>query len=248
MKTVKLSVILLGFVLVLPQVASGQLVSQSELTKADVDTDFKLTLDHLSYDSRWLGLSPRAVTWSPDSETVYFRWRPDPASGQNPDTDPWYGVDRGSIGLYGGSCGGFFTIMSLFRHPGKYKAGVALYPVTDWAHYNQGYTSRILNGTPQSDDEAYRRSSPIYYAEGLSDHLQIQHGLVDNNVQIQDSFRLSQILMEMKKDFDMVVYPVEDHGWDEVPSRRDSYRRMTEWFNRHLLGGSGSVSSNGRNQ
>ena len=159
-----------------------------------------------------------------------------------------YGVDRDSIGLYGGSYGGFFTIMSLFRHPGKYKAGVALYPVTDWAHYNQGYTSRILNGTPQSDDEAYRRSSPIYYAEGLVDHLQIQHGLVDNNVQIQDSFRLSQILMEMKKDFDMVVYPVEDHGWDEVPSRRDSYRRMTDWFNRYLLGESGAVSSDGRNR
>lgn len=147
-----------------------------------------------------------------------------------------YGVDRERIGLYGGSYGGFFTIMSLFRHPGKYKAGVALYPVTDWAHYNQGYTSRILNGTPQSDDEAYRQSSPIYYAENLQDHLQIQHGLVDNNVQIQDSFRLSQILMEMKKDFDLVVYPVEDHGWDEIPSRRDSYFRMTRWLDRHLLG------------
>lgn len=105
-----------------------------------------------------------------------------------------------------------------------------------------------MNGTPQFDDEAYRRSSPIYYVEGLADHLQIQHGLVDNNVQIQDSFRLSQILMEMKKDFGLVVYPVEDHGWDEVPSRRDSYRRMTEWFNRYLLGESGAVSTDGRNQ
>ena len=138
--------------------------------------------------------------------------------------------------------------MSLFRNPGKWKAGVALYPVTDWAHYNQGYTSRILNGTPQSDDEAYRQSSPIYYAENLQDHLQIQHGLVDNNVQIQDSFRLSQILMEMKKDFDMVVYPVEDHGWDEIPSRRDSYFRMTRWFDRHLLGEGGGVVTRRQNQ
>ena len=159
-----------------------------------------------------------------------------------------YGVDRERIGLYGGSYGGFFTIMSLFRNPGKWKAGVALYPVTDWAHYNQGYTSRILNGTPQSDDEAYRQSSPIYYAENLQDHLQIQHGLVDNNVQIQDSFRLSQILMEMKKDFDLVVYPVEDHGWDEIPSRRDSYFRMTRWFDRHLLGEGGGVVAQRQNQ
>ena len=60
--------------------------------------------------------------------------------------------------------------------------------------------------------------------------------LVDNNVQIQDSFRLAQILMEKKKDFDLVVYPMEDHGWDEVPSRLDSYKRMTRWFDRFLLG------------
>jgi dipeptidyl aminopeptidase/acylaminoacyl peptidase len=117
-----------------------------------------------------------------------------------------------------------------------FAAGVALYPVTDWAHYNHGYTSRILNGTPLTDEDAYRRSSPVYYAEGLADALMIQHGLVDGNVQIQDSFRLAQMLIEMEKNFDLVVYPVEDHGWDEVPTRRDSYRRMTDWFQTHLLG------------
>lgn len=148
------------------------------------------------------------------------------------------GVHPGRIGVYGGSYGGFFTLMSLFRHPGRYAAGVALYPVTDWAHYNQGYTSRILNGSQLDDEEAYRVSSPVYYADGLEDALQIQHGLVDGNVQIQDSFRLAQILIEKQKDFDLVVYPVEDHGWDEIPTRRDSYRRMTDFFDRHLTGGS----------
>ena len=144
------------------------------------------------------------------------------------------GAARERIGVYGGSYGGFFTLMSLFRHPGKYAAGVALYPVTDWVHYNQGYTGRILNGSQLDDEEAYRVSSPVYYADGLADALQIQHGLVDGNVQIQDSFRLAQILIEKQKDFDLVVYPVEDHGWDEIPTRRDSYRRMTDFFDRHL--------------
>ena len=151
-----------------------------------------------------------------------------------------YGVARDRIGVYGGSYGGFFTLMSLFRNPGKYAAGVALYPVTDWVHYNQGYTSRILNGNQLDDEEAYRVSSPVYYADGLQDALQIQHGLVDGNVQIQDSFRLAQMLIEKQKDFDLVVYPVEDHGWDEIPTRRDSYRRMTDFFDRYL-GGSGAM-------
>ena len=94
---------------------------------------------------------------------------------------------------------------------------------------------RILNGTPQDDPEAYRRSSPVYYADTLQDPLQIQHGLVDDNVQVQDSFRLAQIFLEHEKVYDLVVYPMEDHGWDEVPTKRDSYRRMTEWFDRYLV-------------
>jgi dipeptidyl aminopeptidase/acylaminoacyl peptidase len=156
-----------------------------------------------------------------------------------------YGVDRDRIGVYGGSYGGFFTLMSLLRNPGAYAAGVALYPVTDWAHYNDGYTSRILNGTPVDDEEAYRVSSPIYYAEQLADPLMIQHGLVDGNVQIQDSFRFAQALMELGKDFDLVVYPVEPHGWRQGSSRRDSYRRMTRWWDMHLLGQATSTDGGG---
>lgn len=154
-----------------------------------------------------------------------------------------YGVDRRRIGLYGCSYGGFFTLMSLFRHPGEYAAGSAHCSVTDWAHYNRGYTGRILNGSPVEDPEAYRRSSPIYYAEGLEDALQIQHGLVDGNVQIQDVFRLTQRLIELGKDFDLVVFPVEGHGWRTRPSRLDSYTRMTRWFDRHLLGGATAAST-----
>lgn len=146
-----------------------------------------------------------------------------------------HGVERDRFGVYGGSYGGFYTLMALFRHPDRFAAGVALYPVADWAHYNHSYTARILNGAPADDPEAYRVSSPVYYADGYEGGLQIQHGLVDGNVQIQDVFRLTQILMEMSKPFDLAVYPMEGHGWRTEASRRDSYRRMTEWFDRHLL-------------
>lgn len=147
-----------------------------------------------------------------------------------------HGVDPGRIGVYGGSYGGFYTLMALFRHPDRFAAGVALYPVADWAHYNHSYTARILNGGPVDDPEAYRTSSPIYYVDGYEGGLQIQHGLIDSNVQIQDVFRLTQVLMEREKDFDLAVYPLEGHGWRTEASRRDSYRRMTRWFDWHLLG------------
>ena len=73
------------------------------------------------------------------------------------------GIDKNRIGIYGGSYGGFITLMSMFKAPDIFKSGAALRSVTDWTHYNHSYTSNILN-TPVSDSRAYRRSSPIYFA------------------------------------------------------------------------------------
>lgn len=146
-----------------------------------------------------------------------------------------HGVDAGKIGIYGGSYGGFITLMALFNHGDLFKSGAALRSVTDWAHYNHGYTANILN-TPEEDPIAYRRSSPIYFAEGLKGNLLIAHGMLDVNVHFQDVVRLAQRLIELKKDnWEMAVYPVEDHGFVEPSSWADEYKRILKLFNTTLL-------------
>jgi dipeptidyl aminopeptidase/acylaminoacyl peptidase len=145
-----------------------------------------------------------------------------------------FGIDPERIGIYGGSYGGFITLMALFTAPQYFGAGAALRAVTDWAHYNHGYTARILN-LPQDDEEAYRRSSPIYFAEGLQDPLLITHGMVDVNVHFSDVVRLAQRLIELgKTDWEMAVYPVEDHAFVAPSSWTDQYRRIFELFERHI--------------
>ena len=144
-----------------------------------------------------------------------------------------HGTDPGRIGIYGVSYGGFMTLMSQFRYPGVFAAGVANAAVSDWAHYNDGWTSRIL-GVPYEDPEAFRISSPIYYADGLEDNLLIVHGLVDGNVQFQDAARLVQRLIELEKDFEVMYYPVEPHTIQTEASRYDFVRRVTGYFDRHL--------------
>lgn len=146
-----------------------------------------------------------------------------------------HGVDTGRIGIYGGSYGGFITLMGLFKAPEVFKSGAALRSVTDWAHYNHGYTANILN-TPEEDPIAYRRSSPIYFAEGLKGNLLMAHGMIDVNVHFQDVVRLSQRLIELKKDnWEMAIYPVEDHGFVEPSSWTDEYKRILKLFNSTLL-------------
>jgi dipeptidyl aminopeptidase/acylaminoacyl peptidase len=144
------------------------------------------------------------------------------------------GIDPERVGIYGGSYGGFITLMALFTEPKHFGAGAALRSVTDWAHYNHPYTSQILN-QPQDDSAAYRQSSPIYFAEGLEDPLLIAHGMVDVNVHFQDVVRLNERLIELgKTGWEMAVYPVEDHAFVRPSSWADEYRRIFELFERHL--------------
>ncbi|MGD8698265.1 MAG: prolyl oligopeptidase family serine peptidase [Gemmatimonadales bacterium] len=143
------------------------------------------------------------------------------------------GIDSTRIGIYGVSYGGFLTLMAQFRYPGAFAAGIARAAVTDFAHYSDGWTSRVL-GVPHEDPEAYRRSSPIYYADGLQDHLLITHGLVDDNVHFQDAARLVQRLIELEKDFEVMFYPVEPHTIQTEASRYDYVKRAAAFFDRHL--------------
>src|SRR5215472_12625215 len=144
------------------------------------------------------------------------------------------GVDPKRIGIYGGSYGGFITLMAMFTQPDVFAAGAALRPVSDWAYYNQGYTGNILN-QPQSDSEAYKKSSPIYYAAGLKGALLICHGMVDTNVQFMDTVRLVQRLIELRKEnWDLAVFPVEDHGFREPTSWADEYKRIFRLFEANL--------------
>ena len=155
-----------------------------------------------------------------------------------------FGIDPERVGIYGGSYGGFITLMALFTEPKRFGAGAALRSVTDWAHYNHQYTSQILN-TPDRDSIAYRRSSPIYFAQGLEDPLLMAHGMVDVNVHFQDIVRLSQRLIELgKEEWELAVYPVEDHAFVRPDSWTDEYNRIFRLFER-TIGATRARTDNG---
>lgn len=147
----------------------------------------------------------------------------------------YLGIDPDKVGIYGGSYGGFITLMALLTEPGKFQGGAALRSVTDWYHYNHEYTSNILN-YPTTDTLAYERSSPIYFAENLQDRLVMLHGMVDDNVQFQDVVRLSQRFIELGKDnWELALFPVEAHSFKKGYSWADEYRRIYELFMDELI-------------
>lgn len=145
-----------------------------------------------------------------------------------------YGVNPKHVGLYGGSYGGFITLMAMFNESNVFASGAALRSVTDWAHYNHGYTSNILN-EPFNDPIAYKQSSPIYFADKLKGNLLMAHGMVDVNVHFQDIVRITQRFIELgKNNWELAVYPVEDHGFIEPSSWTDEYKRIFKLYENTL--------------
>ncbi|MCK5821467.1 MAG: prolyl oligopeptidase family serine peptidase, partial [Bacteroidales bacterium] len=141
-----------------------------------------------------------------------------------------YDIDASRIGLYGGSYGGFITLMAMFNEPDVFAAGAALRSVTDWAHYNHGYTANILN-TPVNDSIAYAMSSPINFAEGLKGDLLMCHGMLDDNVHFQDIVRVSQRLIDLgKNDWELAVFPLQRHSFTDPDAWTDEYKRIFKLF------------------
>ncbi len=142
-------------------------------------------------------------------------------------------VDRERVGVYGGSYGGFLTMMALFTAPDRWVVGAALRSVTDWRTYHPGYTVPRL-GRPSTHPEAYERSSPIDLAEGLEDPLLILHGMVDSNVFAQDSIKLIEKLIDLGKDFDAMLYPSQGHAFEDGEHWLDEYKRIERYLLAHL--------------
>jgi dipeptidyl aminopeptidase/acylaminoacyl peptidase len=173
-----------------------------------------------------------------DWRTAIYRQMGHPELDDMLDGKKWLveqaGVDPKRVGVYGGSYGGFMTLMALFRAPGEFAAGAALRPVTDWMQYDHGYTAGILND-PQIDPIAYAQSSPIEFAAGLKDALLICHGVIDDNVLFEDSMRLYERLIELHKDnFSMSPYPLDRHGFSNADSWLDEYKRIYRLFEANL--------------
>jgi dipeptidyl aminopeptidase/acylaminoacyl peptidase len=149
-----------------------------------------------------------------------------------------YGVDQKRIGVYGGSYGGFMAGMLAMRAPERIAAAAALRPVFDWKNYyasSPGYTAQRL-GFPDKNPEAYKRSSPISYADKLERPLLILHGMSDDNVHVQDSVQLMEKLVRLGKTqyFEAMLYPSENHGFVRPESWADEYERILTFFEKNL--------------
>jgi dipeptidyl-peptidase-4 len=146
-------------------------------------------------------------------------------------------IDSNRVGVWGWSGGGSNTLNAMFRFPDVFQVGVSVAPVPDQKLYDTIYQERFL-GLPQENAEGYRIGSPINFAEGLKGRLLVIHGSGDDNVHYQGTERLINRLVELRKPFNVMVYPNRTHSISEGPGTSvHIHRAIARYFLENLPAG-----------
>lgn len=143
-------------------------------------------------------------------------------------------LDGNRLGWWGWSYGGFMTSYAM-THSKRFKAGVAVAPVTDWHDYDSIYTERYM-GLPKDNPDGYKKSSVQLAAANLSGHLLIVHGTSDDNVHMQNTLQFAQDLENANKQFELRLYPRKTHGISGPAARTNLFERIRAQFDSQLLG------------
>ena len=142
-------------------------------------------------------------------------------------------ADRGRVGIYGWSYGGYLACMALLRAPGLFRAGVAGAPVAAWDGYDTAYTERYM-GTPADNPDGYREAALATHAAGLRGKLLLVHGLVDENVHFRHTARLIEALTAADREYGLLLFPEERHMPRDAAGLAYLERRLVAWFDEHL--------------
>jgi dipeptidyl-peptidase-4 len=122
------------------------------------------------------------------------------------------GADASKICITGFSYGGYMTCYALTYASDVFTHGMAGGSVTDWNLYDSHYTERFM-GTPANNAEGYKSSSVMTHADKYKGMIQIVHGMIDDNVHMQNSIQFISKLQDLKKDFEFMPYSGGRHGW-----------------------------------
>jgi dipeptidyl-peptidase-4 len=141
-------------------------------------------------------------------------------------------LDPKRLGWWGWSWGGSFTLYAM-SHSDRFRAGVAVAPVTDWRNYDSIYTERYL-GQPSDFAAGYKDFSVVNSAAKLKGRLLLVHGTSDDNVHMANSVQFVQKLIEAQIPYDLQIYPRKTHSIAGPDVRTHLFNRILAHFEQYL--------------
>lgn len=142
-------------------------------------------------------------------------------------------VDGNRIGIAGWSYGGYETLMCVTSPDSRFKAAVAIAPVTSWRYYDSVYAERYML-TPQENADGYDAGAPVNRAGNLNCRLLIMSGTADDNVHLSNTMEFVGKLQAADRYCDMLLFPNMNHSINGCDARALVYGRMVEYFKSNL--------------
>jgi dipeptidyl-peptidase-4 len=185
----------------------------------------------LHTDNRGMGGRERAF-----AQAAYHNFGPvqledqltvvDAALAQHPQLDPK------RLGWWGWSWGGTFTLYAM-THSERFRAGVAVAPVTDWRNYDSIYTERYMS-QPAEFAAGYKEFSVVNSAARLKGRLLLAHGTGDDNVHMENSVQFVQKLIDVEIPYDLQLYPRKTHSIAGADVRTHLFNRILAHFEEYM--------------
>ena len=95
------------------------------------------------------------------------------------------------------------------------------------------YTERYM-GLPQDNPEGYKASSVLESAKNLSGNMLLIHGTIDDNVHLNNTLQLAEILQKEGKQFELMLYPANRHSVQNKQQLKHMRKLMTDFVMENL--------------
>ena len=118
-------------------------------------------------------------------------------------------------------------------HSQEFKAGIAVAALSDWHHYDTIWAEAFMK-RPQDNPKGYKKTSLVKAAKNLHGRLLLVHGTYDDNVHPQNAWAFIDELIKAGKMFDMMMYPMRQHGISDDPAQIHLYNTMLEFWTHNL--------------
>jgi dipeptidyl-peptidase-4 len=141
-------------------------------------------------------------------------------------------LDGKRLGWWGWSWGGSFTLYAL-THSDRFRAGVAVAPVTDWRNYDSIYTERYMS-RPVDFPEGYKNFSVAEAAANLKGRILIAHGTGDDNVHFENTVQFVQKLIDKQIPYDLQIFPRKTHSISGPEAHTELFGRIVAHFEQYL--------------
>ncbi|MGC2170215.1 MAG: alpha/beta fold hydrolase [Candidatus Sulfotelmatobacter sp.] len=141
-------------------------------------------------------------------------------------------LDKDRVGIWGWSNGGSMTLYAM-THSDRFRAGVAVAPVTSQLNYDSIYTERYM-GLLRDNAQGYENADVTKSAGKLHGALMLAHGTSDDNVHFQNSVQMINALINAGKQFRLMIYPDKTHGISGSDARDQLFHMIEDHFEREL--------------